>query len=90
MAEAEPLEDRLRTAILTLLAARTGSICPSEAARAVGGEQWRTLMEPTRRAARALAREGVVEVTSRGAVLDPADEWRGPVRIRPARARRQA
>ena len=90
MAEAEPLHERLRAAILTLLAARTGSICPSEAARAVGGPQWRALMERTRAAARALARDGAVEITQRGAVLDPDGQWHGPVRIRSARARRQA
>lgn len=90
MAEEEPLEERLRAAILTLLAARAGSICPSEAARAVGGPQWRPLMEPTRSAARALAREGAVEITARGAVLDPDGQWRGPVRIRPTQSQRPA
>lgn len=90
MAEAEPLDERLRAAILTLLSARAGSICPSEAARAVGGEQWRPLMEPTRRAARVLARQGWVEITQRGAVLDPDGEWRGPIRIRSARTQNLA
>lgn len=90
MPEAEPLDERLRAAILTLLAARTGSICPSEAARAVGGAQWRPLMEPTRRAARALARAGDVEITQRGAVLDPDGQWRGPIRIRSTRTQRRA
>ncbi len=90
MAEAEPLDEWLRAAILTLLAARAGSICPSEAARAVGGEQWRPLMEPTRSTARALARQGAVEITQRGVVLDPDGDWRGPIRIRSARAQNQA
>lgn len=37
--------DRLREAILALAAERapTGSLCPSDAARAVGGEHWRDL-----------------------------------------------
>ena len=69
-------------AIRGLLAARTGSICPSEAARAVGGEQWRDLMEPAREPARMLARAGEGEITQRGAVLSPDDMFRGPVRIR--------
>ena len=90
MAEAEPLDERLRAAILTLLAGRSGSMCPSEAARAVGGEQWRPLMEPTRRAARVLARQGAVEITQRGAVLDPDGQWRGPIRIRASGAQRRA
>ena len=65
-----------------LLTARTGSICPSEAARAVGGDNWRTLMEPAREAARQLARAGEVEITQRGVVLDPDGIFRGPIRIR--------
>ena len=74
--------DGLATVIRELLTARSGSICPSEAARAAGGPNWRELMEPTRQAARALARAGEVEITQRGEVLDPDGTWRGPVRIR--------
>ncbi len=76
--------DRLQAAILNLLDRRVGSICPSEAARVVGGEQWRDLMGATREAARALARAGQVEITQRGAVLEPDGQWRGPIRIRAA------
>lgn len=75
---------RLQTAIRTLLDTRAGSVCPSEAARAVGGEHWRDLMEPAREAARQLARAGEVQITQRGTVLDPDGDWRGPVRIRAA------
>lgn len=78
--------ERLQTAIRDLLAARTGSICPSEAARAVGGADWRELMEPARDAARLLARAGEVEITQRGAVLDPDGMFRGPIRIRSTRS----
>ena len=78
--------DRLQAAIRSLLDGRAGSICPSEAARAVGGERWRELMEPARQAARELARAGEVEITQRGAVIDPDGDWRGPIRIRSARA----
>lgn len=77
--------DRLTEAIRDLLAARAGSICPSEAARVVGGEDWRDLMEPARAAARILARAGEVEITQRGVVLDPDSAFRGPVRIRSPR-----
>lgn len=69
-----------------LLDTRSGSICPSEAARAVGGEDWRPLMEPAREAARILARAGEVEVTQKDVVLDPDAIWRGPIRIRRSRA----
>lgn len=72
----------LTQAIRELLATLSGSICPSEAARAVDAEHWRDLMGPAREAARQLARAGEVEITQRGAVLDPDGDWRGPIRIR--------
>ena len=83
-------QDRaLESAILDLLAARPSgaSICPSEAARVVGGAaqgQWRPLMEPARRAARRLVARGQVEITQAGQVVDPSTA-RGPIRIRRAR-----
>jgi hypothetical protein len=58
------------------------TICPSDVARAIGGDGWRSLMEPVREVVRDLARAGRVEVTQRGEVLDPDQGWRGPVRIR--------
>lgn len=76
-------DERLERAILELLDARaaTATICPSEAARAVGGEEWRALMEPARRAARRLVAADAVEITQKGRVVDPSTA-RGPVRIR--------
>lgn len=77
------LSGRLREAILTLAARRApGTICPSDAARAVDPENWRELMDLTRRVARELACAGDVVVTQKGVVLDPDADWRGPVRIR--------
>lgn len=61
--------------------ARGATICPSEAAKAVGGGEWRDLMEPARRAARRLVALGDVEITQRGVVVDPSTA-RGPIRIR--------
>jgi hypothetical protein len=77
------VEQRLRQAILDLLAARaaTSTICPSDAARAVDPDGWRDLMSPARRAAGRLVAEGRVEITQRGNVVDLATA-RGPVRIR--------
>ncbi|MVA74840.1 DUF3253 domain-containing protein [Auraticoccus sp. F435] len=74
---------RLDEALQQLLDARpaTASICPSEVARAVGGEEWRELMEPARAAARRLVAEGRAEITQGGRVVDPATA-RGPIRIR--------
>ncbi|GAC1440747.1 MAG: hypothetical protein NVSMB55_06490 [Mycobacteriales bacterium] len=61
-----------------------GTICPSEAARAVGGQNWRGLMEPARSAARRLVARGDVEITQGGQVVDPSTA-RGPLRIRRTR-----
>ncbi len=76
----------LERAIGELLAARAGSatICPSEAARRVGGEDWRPLMEPARRAARRLVVAGEIEITQNGRVVDPSTA-KGPIRLRRAR-----
>jgi hypothetical protein len=80
-----PTDRRLETTILALLDEREGgaTICPSEAARrsAEGRDDWRTLMEPTRSAARRLVARGDVEIVQRGRVVDP-DGARGPIRIR--------
>jgi hypothetical protein len=74
----------LRTTILVLARQRgpEKTICPSDAARAVDPEHWRDLMDDAREAARELARDGEVEITQRGEVLDPDGQWRGPIRIR--------
>ena len=81
-----PVERQLEQKIMELLAARAASstICPSDAARAVGGEDWRRLMEPTRKAARRLVEAGQVEITQGGSVVDPGTA-KGPIRIRRAR-----
>jgi hypothetical protein len=61
--------------------APTSSICPSDVARAVAPDDWRPLMEPVRQAARRLVERGEVEITQRGAVVDPS-AVKGPIRIR--------
>lgn len=79
------LDRRLESEILRLLDARSGTLCPSEVARAVAVEgDWRDLMEPARRAARRLVDAGEVEITQMGRVVDPSTA-RGPIRIRRAR-----
>jgi hypothetical protein len=74
-------DDRLEATILELLATRTGTICPSDAARAVAPEGWRELMEPARAAARRLVAKGQVQITQGGHVVDPSTV-KGPIRIR--------
>ena len=73
----------LEQTILRLLGERaeTSTICPSDAARAIGGEGWRDLMDPTRQAAARLVAQGLVDVTQGGEVVDVTNA-RGPVRIR--------
>ncbi len=57
------------------------TICPSEAARAVGGASFRKLMKAARYAGNRLAHRGLVEATQRGNVVDAALAL-GPIRIR--------
>lgn len=82
-ADEHPPSD-LETAILDLLAERDSgkTICPSEAARRVGGVDWRAYMERSREAARTLAAEHRIEILQRGEVRDPAEALRGPLRLR--------
>jgi Protein of unknown function (DUF3253)/Uncharacterized protein conserved in bacteria (DUF2256) len=77
------VDRRLEAAIVTLLdqRARGATICPSDAARAVDPDGWRSLMEPARSAARRLVVAGTVEITQGGRVVDPSTA-RGPIRIR--------
>lgn len=79
-----PVATRLRAAILALAQHRgsTSSICPSDAARAIGGNSWRELTAQSRTIAFALARAGDIQITQRGNVIDPYRPPRGPIRIR--------
>ena len=75
----------LERSIVALLdqRARDATICPSEAARFVSGDDWRDGMERTRRAARRLVERGEIEVCQRGRVVD-ASRAKGPIRLRRA------
>lgn len=75
----------LEASIRSLLSSRAAdaTICPSEAARAVGGEDWRDLMEPARQAARRLVAAGEIVITQQGHVVDPSTA-KGPIRLRRA------
>lgn len=85
-ARVTPIDRELERTVLALLADRRAgaTICPSEAARVVGGDGWRELMEPARAAARRLVAAGEVEITQGGAVVDPSTA-KGPIRIRRTR-----
>ena len=73
----------MEKAVLELLNTRGKgkSICPSEVARAVGGNCWRCLMDSVRTAAVRLALTDRIEITQRGEVVSPYD-YRGPIRFR--------
>ncbi|MBC7374844.1 MAG: DUF2256 and DUF3253 domain-containing protein [Frankiales bacterium] len=73
----------LEAELLSLLQrrARGATVCPSEAARSVGGQDWRPLMEPARAAARRLVAQGQVEIIQGGRVVDGSTA-KGPIRVR--------
>jgi uncharacterized protein DUF3253 len=72
----------IQRTIVALLEARDPgkTICPSDAARALDAN-FRPLMEPVRRVARAMVARGALEITQRGRVVDP-EHARGAIRLR--------
>jgi hypothetical protein len=76
----------LEAAILELLAERGEgkTICPSDAAKRVGGtaarRDWEGLMQPTREAARRLVKAGKIVVMQNGRVVD-AERAKGAIRL---------
>lgn len=75
--------ERAERTILELLADREPgkTICPSEAAREIAGDESRDVMAVVRDAAGALVERGEIDVTQRGQVVDLA-RARGPIRLR--------
>ena len=71
-----------RSTILRLVAERgpDKTICPSEAARVIGGAEWREAMPVIHAAAKALAEEGAVELRQGGKPCG-TDAIVGPYRI---------
>ena len=56
------------------------TICPSDAARVVGGDAWRSVVPLAREVAVGLHTDGVVEIRQRGRRVDPSSA-RGPLRV---------
>ncbi|MGC4938137.1 DUF3253 domain-containing protein [Kribbella sp. DT2] len=56
------------------------TICPSDAARVVGGESWRELMDTTREVTAELSREGLIVARQQGADVDVGTAV-GPIRL---------
>jgi hypothetical protein len=83
----EPDKDDIRDDILRLLMSlkKGESICPSDAARQFGSK-WRQYMTSVREVAADLVRDGLIQVTQRGDVVDvderDLESIRGPIRLR--------
>jgi hypothetical protein len=78
-----PEQAQLRAVILELLEHRGPgrTICPSDAARALAGRDFRQFMDTARAAAAELVADGQIEATQHGGVVDIA-QARGPIRLR--------
>lgn len=78
-------DEAIRDRIVELCTARgsTKSICPSEVARALAGDEetWRALMKPVRRQAQRLAEEGRIDILKKGKPIAP-DSIKGVIRLR--------
>ena len=60
------------------------SVCPSEVARALGGphpDGWGPLMQPVRRVAVRLTKEGRVQILRKGKPVADPDDFRGIYRL---------
>jgi hypothetical protein len=75
--------DDIRAEILRQTAARgpEKSICPSEVARALGGEDWRRHMTAVRGVAATLSAEGAVDILRKGKPVPP-EAMHGVIRLR--------
>ncbi len=75
--------DEIRNAIVRLLRDRdpAGTICPSEAARALAPDTWRSVMPRVREVAVDLAKAGVLDIRQGGRTVPPGSPLRGPIRL---------
>lgn len=73
----------IRQAILAKVQQRglDQTICPSEVARALGGEDWRSLMDQVRSVGSDLAQHGDIQITQKGNVVDWSNV-KGAIRFR--------
>jgi hypothetical protein len=73
---------RLAAAMRALLRHRApeSTICPSDAARIAGGDDWRSLMDAARDTAADLVADGTLVATQKGDAVDPRTAT-GPIRL---------
>lgn len=80
---AASIDERLRATILTLARHRAPkTLCPSDAARTIGGASWRSLMDDARSAGAVLQQEGLIDVTQGGETVVLGAGVHGPIRFR--------
>lgn len=79
----EGRRERLTACMRALLRSRDpdSTICPSEPARAIGGDQWRELLELAREVAAEEAGAKALELRSGGEMVENLQLVRGPLRI---------
>ena len=88
----QPSDSQIETALLALITQRGhhASACPSEVARALSPDDWRTLMPRVRQVAGQLALRGLLDISQGGqsvpAATLPNGPWKGPIRVRLPRA----
>lgn len=79
----KPSHDDLSAAIAGYCrrAGHDASVAPAEVAKALAGEDWRSLLKPLKRAAVELALGGEIEILRKGRAVDPND-FKGVYRLR--------
>ena len=84
----QPSDQQIEVALLALISQRgeQASACPSEVARALSPDDWRTLMSRVRRVAGQLALRGQLDISQGGQSVSPTTlphgPWKGPIRVR--------
>lgn len=81
-----PSDYELELTLIRLVTERGAdkTVCPSEVARALGGphpDGWGPLMQPVRRQAVRLMKEGRIAILRKGKVVDDPDDFRGIYRL---------
>ncbi len=79
MIDIERIDQTLRRLVQARGAGKT--ICPSEVARDLEPDRWRSLMKTVRVRAVALAKRGEIQITRKGKAVDP-DQFKGVYRLR--------
>ena len=79
---ANPDDARTRDTILTLVTARGAgkTICPSEVAKELDPENWRSLLTKVRRTAQAMAKQGEIAIYRKGKPIE-LDAMKGVIRL---------